>query len=131
MMPSPAAGNAPGDGPGGFAPGYAPAPETAAHGGPPAHVQHPKHDAHMYGQLLQMAEKFANGEANIADVVNGISLLERTDSQFWRGLLAGGVATMLLASGPVRESLAGIFNRPGAGAVAANNDNRETVEENS
>ena len=74
-----------------------------------ANKHHPKHDAHKYGQIVQMAEKFVNGEADLSDVVNGISLLENQDSQFWRGLLVGGVATLVLTSDQVKNGMAKLF----------------------
>ena len=74
-----------------------------------ANPHHPKHDAHKYGQIVQMAEKFVNGETDLSDVVNGISLLENQDSQFWRGLLVGGVATLVLTSDQVKNAMARLF----------------------
>ena len=72
---------------------------------------HLKNDAHKYGQIVQMAEKFVNGDADISDVVNGISMLENQDSQFWRGLLVGGVATLILNSDQVKNGMAKLFQR--------------------
>lgn len=74
---------------------------------------HLKHDEHKYGQLLSMAQKFVNGEADMQDMVQGAALLENTGSQFWRGLVVGGVAALLLSSDTVKSSLAGIFQKTG------------------
>ena len=93
----------------GYSPHVAADPGTAPDSSTNSH--HPKHDAHKYGQIVQMAEKFVNGEADLSDVVNGISLLENQDSQFWRGLLVGGVATLVLTSDQVKNGMAKLFQR--------------------
>ena len=72
---------------------------------------HPKHDAHMYGRLIQMAEKFVNGEADIDDIINGLSGLDSQVSQFWRGILIGAGATLLFSSGTFSNGLAKLFQR--------------------
>ncbi|MCK5323938.1 MAG: hypothetical protein KAJ45_07310, partial [Desulfobulbaceae bacterium] len=72
---------------------------------------HPKHDAHKYGQLIQMAEKFVNGEADIDDIINGLSGLDSQVSQFWRGILIGAGATLLFSSGTFSNGLTKLFQR--------------------
>ncbi len=71
---------------------------------------HLKHDEHKYGQMVQIAQRFLNGEADMQDVVNGVSLLDQQGNQFWRGLIAGGLVALVLGSEPVRESIFSIFN---------------------
>ncbi|MEA2084224.1 MAG: hypothetical protein U9O82_08300, partial [Thermodesulfobacteriota bacterium] len=72
---------------------------------------HLKHDAHKYGQFIQMAEKFVNGETNIDDLINGLSGLDYQNSQFWRGILIGAGASLLFSSDMFSNGLAKLFQR--------------------
>lgn len=79
-------------------------------GGPAGESSHHlKHDEHKYGQMIQIAQRFLNGEADMQDIVNGVSLLDQEGNQFWRGLIAGGMVALVLGSESVRESIFSIF----------------------
>ena len=84
-------------------------PHDAAHGpaGGPGHL---KHDAHKYGQLMQLVNDLANGNADpsrMMDVLGGL------DTRFWKGALVGVAATLLLTNdavkGTIANSLSGIL----------------------
>lgn len=78
---------------------------------PPFHVHHPKHDEHKYGQLLQVAQKFATGTFEPQDVATGLSIIQDAGDQFWKGLLVGGVAALILGSESVRKGLFSMFSK--------------------
>jgi len=75
-----------------------------------SHTHHLKHDEHKYGQMIQMAQRFLNGEANMEDVANGVAMLEREGGQFWRGLIAGGLITLVFTSETIREGIKSVFS---------------------
>ncbi|HID97246.1 MAG TPA: hypothetical protein EYP57_03530 [Thermodesulfobacteriaceae bacterium] len=79
-------------------------------GDPGASPHHLKHDEHKYGQMVQIAQRFLNGEADMQDVMNGVSLLEQEGNQFWRGIIAGGLVAMLVSSDTVRDSIGKLFS---------------------
>lgn len=85
--------------------GFAPQPQPAYHD------HHVKHDEHKYGQLLQVAQKFATGTLEPQDVATGLSLIQEAGDQFWRGLLVGGVAALILGSESVRNGLFSMFSK--------------------
>ena len=66
---------------------------------------HPKYDAHRYGQMIDMVGRFLNGEANIGEVVDGLSSLNFQDDQFWKGAVVGAIAALLLTSETVQSGL--------------------------
>lgn len=77
------------------------------------HTHHLKHDEHKYGQAVKMAEKFLNGGIDASDLAQGVTMLENTSSQFWKGAIVGGVVCLLFSSETVKKGLAGMFSNSG------------------
>lgn len=65
---------------------------------------HPKHDAHQYGQLMNLVGDLANGKASPSQVMDCLS---RMDGQFWKGAIVGIGATLLLTNSTVKNALMG------------------------
>ncbi|PIE57039.1 MAG: hypothetical protein CSA34_01695 [Desulfobulbus propionicus] len=58
-----------------------------------------------YGQIVSSVEQFINGEANVGEVVKTLYTNTAQDEQFWKGLLVGAAASVLLSSEPVRNAM--------------------------
>jgi len=61
------------------------------------------------GQFVDMLGKALNGQASPQDLVNGLLNLNLSDDQFWKGVVAGGVAALILNSDSVRQVLSGML----------------------
>lgn len=88
-------------------PGYAPGQPPLGHApgqGTDHQPHHPKHDAWRYGQWLDVVNGIASGSPDINKIAG---LMEEYDNQFWKGLLIGGVAAVILTSDTVKETLSG------------------------
>jgi hypothetical protein len=85
-------------------PGYTPyqnppvSPHSQDHG-----PEHLKHDAHQYGQLMQLVNDIANGNADASRVM---SFLENLDTRFWKGALVGMAAVLILSNDTVKNGIA-------------------------
>lgn len=65
---------------------------------------HPKHDAHRYGQWVDVVNGIASGRPDVDKIMG---LMEGYDGQFWKGLLMGAAATLLFTNDTVKGALAG------------------------
>jgi len=65
---------------------------------------HPKHDAWRYGQWVDVVNGIAGGRPDVDKIMG---LMEGYDGQFWKGLLVGAAATLLLTNDTVKSALAG------------------------
>ena len=60
-------------------------------------------------QIMTSVEKFAQGEATVADVVKTLYAQTAGDDQFWKGAIVGAAATVLLTSDSVRGAMGKTF----------------------
>ena len=93
----------------------APGPYPHYCGHPPASGPgHPKHEAHQYGQFMQLVTDVANGSADPARVMDFLGAL---DARFWKGALVGVGATLLLTNDTAKNAivgaLSGLMGKPG------------------
>ena len=74
-----------------------------------ASASHIYHDENRFGQVADMVGKFIKGEANTADVVNGLFSLNFRDDQFWKGAIVGVLTAVVLTNDTVKQGLANTF----------------------
>ena len=74
-----------------------------------ASADHIYHDENRFGQVADMVGKFIKGEANTADVVNGLFSLNFRDDQFWKGAIVGVLTAVVLTNDTVKQGLANTF----------------------
>ncbi|AFM26831.1 hypothetical protein [Desulfomonile tiedjei] len=68
-----------------------------------------------YGQFADMVGKALQGQANPQDLLSGLLNLNFSGDQFWKGVIVGSVAALLVSSDSVRQAvtgaLGGIFGK--------------------
>ncbi len=75
--------------------GYSAAPHQQDHGVP------------QNGRFADVVGKALQGDASPQDLIGGLLNLNFQDDQFWKGVVVGSVASLLLNSDTVRQALAG------------------------
>lgn len=74
-----------------------------------------------------MLGKALNGQASTQDLVSGLLNLNFSDDQFWKGVVAGGVAALILNSDSVRQVLSGMLGGVFGGQARAEDKTGETT----
>lgn len=58
-----------------------------------------------YGKIVNSVERFLEGESTVTDVVKDLYVNTSQDDQFWKGMLVGAAAAVLLSSPTVRRAM--------------------------
>lgn len=69
--------------------------------------RNPGQGEHNYGQFADMVGKALQGQANPQDLVAGLLNLNFSGDQFWKGVIVGSVAALLVSSDSVRQAVTG------------------------
>ncbi len=64
-----------------------------------------------YGPFADVVGKALQGQATPHDLINGLLSLQFRDDQFWKGVLVGSAAALLLNSDSLRKKLAGALGQ--------------------
>jgi len=102
--------DAPGDAGGPDNAGYAPSNNASGQGAAPGHHKEPGHDELKYGTYMEKPDHVGPGHApEMAEDVSAssglTSFLQFDNDSFWKGLLIGSLATMLLTSPTVKKGI--------------------------
>lgn len=93
-----------------------------------ADAKHVEHDENRFGQMADMVGRFIEGEAGAADMVKGLFSLNFRDDQFWKGALAGAVASLVFNSDMVKQGVGKVFGGGSSKAVQSSETPKEAVE---
>jgi hypothetical protein len=78
--------------------------------------RHTGHEEQNYGQFADMVGKALQGQANPQDLLSGLLNLNFSGDQFWKGIVVGSVAALLVSNDSMRQAitgaLGGIFGNP-------------------
>lgn len=85
--------------------------------------RHPKHDAWRYGQWMEVVNGIAAGQPDVEKIMG---LMEGYDGQFWKGLLVGAIAAMVLTNDAVKGTITGALGS--AWGIFQKDKNDETAE---
>ena len=102
--------DAPGDAGGPDNAGYAPGDNESGQGAAPGHHKEPGHDELKYGTYMEKPDHIGPGQApDPAEDVSApsglTSLFQFDNDSFWKGILVGSLATLLLTNSTVKKGI--------------------------
>ncbi|MCK4468503.1 MAG: hypothetical protein KAU60_09140, partial [Desulfobacterales bacterium] len=102
--------DAPGDAGGPDNAGYAPGDNGSGQGAAPGHHKEPGHDELKYGTYMEKPDHVDPGQApEMAEEVSAFSgltsFLQLDNDSFWKGILVGSLATLLVTNSTVKKGI--------------------------